>query len=310
MFNLLIAGGADTWEKNPTEFSRERVIQANEYTVKEIAAKYANLNDENIEKIKKFPCLFCYEGTDGFFRIGYITGIRLRSETVILDYEFDQILPPLPVKKLFENKLTFDIYQDFEFSRSHWAIKDVDLFQELVKVGFLTQAQVNAPQQYQSKLPNLKGTEDISGNSVFIVHGHDDQSKTETARFIESMGLTATILHEQISGSHTIIEKFERYASKAVFAVILLTPDDVGYAKDSPNNAKFRARQNVIFELGYFCSLLSRENVCVLYKEGVEILNDFAGVVYTPMDNAGAWKLALARELKAAGLSIDLNKAI
>jgi len=310
LFNLLVSGNREKWEKCPTEFPRDRVIKSYEYTVEEIALKYSSLNDENIDILKGFPCVFSYEGTEGFFRVGYINDIRLRNEDIIVSFEFDQILPPLPVQKLYENKLAFDIYQDFEFSRTHWAVKDLDLFQELVKHGFVTQEQVNASAQYRSPNTKVVNTSTSITNNVFIVHGHDELSKTETARYVESLGLNATILHEQTSRSQTIIEKFEKHASEAAFAIVLLTPDDVGYAKDSPNNAKYRARQNVIFELGYFCSALSRGRVCVLYKEGVEVPNDFAGVVYTPMDNAGAWKLGLAREMKSAGLNIDLNRAL
>lgn len=159
-------------------------------------------------------------------------------------------------------------------------------------------------------------TETISGkkkennDKIFIVHGHDELAKSEAARFVDSLGLKAVILHEQINQSQTIIEKFEKHASEVAFAVVLLTADDVGYAKDNPDSAKFRARQNVIFELGYFSAALTRQKVCVLYKEGVEIPNDFAGVIYTPMDNSGGWQLILAKEMKASGLSIDLNRVI
>lgn len=130
------------------------------------------------------------------------------------------------------------------------------------------------------------------------------------ARYVESLGLKATILHEQISSSQTIIEKFEKHASEAAFAIVLLTPDDRGYAKDSPKIIECRARQNVVFELGYFCSALTRGRVCVLYKEGVEIPSDFSGVVYIPMDDGGAWQFSLAKEMYAAGLDVDLNRLL
>ena len=308
MFNLLISSNQGIWETCPAEFSRDRVISKREYTVPEISEKYSQLSEVNINQLKEFPCIFAYEGTDDFFRIGYINDIRLRSQNIIIDFEFDQIIPPLPKQKMVNHKLAFDVSHDFEFNRNHWAVKDVDLFVELVKLGFVTQEQVNA--STQTRL--LKNGESVDNaqinNSVFVVHGHDELSKVETARFLELLGLKATILHEQTNGGRTIIEKFEGHASKAAFAIVLLTPDDVGYAKDSPNGARFRARQNVIFELGYFCSALSRERVCVLYKEGVEIPNDFTAVVYTPMDTAGAWKFSLAREMKAAGLNVDLNR--
>ena len=71
---------------------------------------------------------------------------------------------------------------------------------------------------------------------------------------------------------------------------------------------KLRARQNVIFELGYFCGALGRARVSVLAKEGVEILSDYLGVGYTLMDPEGAWQLSLARDMKSAGLSFDANR--
>ena len=148
------------------------------------------------------------------------------------------------------------------------------------------------------------------GNRVFIVHGHDDTTKINVARFVDKLGLEAIILHEQASQGKTIIEKFEEHASASCFAIALLTADDVGYPQKKEVEAKPRARQNVIFELGYFCGALSRNNVCVLYQEGVEIPNDYLGVVYTHLDEGGAWQLQLAKEMKSAGIDFDMNKAV
>ena len=156
MFNLLISGGSEKWEKCPASFSRDRVIRKSEYTVAEIAKKYSHLNDANISKLMEFPCIFAYEGIDGFFRIGYIKHVRLRSQEIIIDFEFDQILPALPMQKLFEHKLAFDISHDFEFSRHHWAVKDVDLFSELVKQGIVTQEQLQASVQARIAKKTIK----------------------------------------------------------------------------------------------------------------------------------------------------------
>jgi predicted nucleotide-binding protein len=147
-------------------------------------------------------------------------------------------------------------------------------------------------------------------NTVFIVHGHDDVEKIKVARFIEKLGLEAIILHEQANEGKTIIEKFEAHALNVGFAVVLLTPDDVGASKGAQEKLNPRARQNAILELGYFCGSLGRNRVCVLYKEGVEMPSDYLGVIYTPLDNSDGWHLKLAKEMKAAGLDVDMNKAI
>ena len=166
-------------------------------------------------------------------------------------------------------------------------------------------------------LQAISGNEGVSampqstfGNEVFIVHGHDDEAKETVARFVENFGIEATILHEQANRGQTIPEKFEEHASEVGFAIILLTPDDVGASKDKIKNLKPRARQNVVLELGYFWGRLGRERMCVLYKEGVELPSDIHGILYVPMDSSNGWQLQLAKEMKQAGLPIDLNKLV
>ena len=144
------------------------------------------------------------------------------------------------------------------------------------------------------KTPSLK-----IEKKVFVVHGHDEKLKTQVARFLEKLELQPIILHEQPDRGQTIIEKFEKH-SDVSFAVVLLTPDDIGgkpsekplsagwmgfgaeKAGDAP--LKNRARQNVIFEFGYFIGKLGRANVCGLYCEGVELPSDYSGVLYTKVD--------------------------
>jgi len=143
---------------------------------------------------------------------------------------------------------------------------------------------------------------------VFIVHGRDDPAKTEVARLIERSGLNAVILHEQPNAGRTIIEKFEKFGGSAGFAVVLLTPDDVG--GPGRENLHPRARQNVIGEMFWFAGKLGRERVCALKKGDIEMPSDFVGVGYTKMDDLGAWKTELLRELNAAGYEVDWKKAL
>jgi predicted nucleotide-binding protein len=149
----------------------------------------------------------------------------------------------------------------------------------------------------------------VTSRRVFVVHGHDEEAKQSAARCLEKLDLEAVILHEQPNQGRTIIEKFEDYADVG-FAVVLLTPDDLGAAKADASDLKSRARQNVIFELGFFIGRLGRQRVCALYKGDVEIPSDFAGVLWVQMDPGGAWRFSMGRELKAAGLDVDLNRLI
>jgi predicted nucleotide-binding protein len=150
-----------------------------------------------------------------------------------------------------------------------------------------------------------------ASRKVFVVHGRNNELKETVARYLAVLDLKPIILHEQASAGQTIIEKFERHSDSS-FAVILLTPDDVGALSSADSIAELskRARQNVVFEWGYFVARLGRRNVCALVAEGVELPSDMQGIVYLTLDQGGAWKTLLARELKAGNIEIDLNLAI
>ncbi len=150
--------------------------------------------------------------------------------------------------------------------------------------------------------------------SIFIVHGHDEEMKQHVARVLSQLDLSPIILHEQPNQGGTIIEKFEANASADAvsFAVVLLSPDDLAYpATGKSKEAKPRARQNVVLELGYFIGKLGRGRVFPL-KRGtdLELPSDIHGVIYTPYDSAKQWRFELVRELKAAGYSVDANKLL
>jgi predicted nucleotide-binding protein len=146
---------------------------------------------------------------------------------------------------------------------------------------------------------------------VFVVHGRNNELKETVARYLAQLRLEPVILHEQPSAGRTVIEKFESHCD-ACFAVILLTPDDVGCLSPATSLDALgkRARQNVVFEWGFFVAKLGRRNVCALVAEGVELPSDMGGIVFIPLDQYGAWKMLLARELKACKVDIDLNRAI
>ena len=116
-------------------------------------------------------------------------------------------------------------------------------------------------------------------SKVFIVHGHNGELRERVARIIESEG-------------------------DAAGAVCLFTADDEGRAQ-AEQSEKPRARQNVVFEAGYFIGRLGRENVAILVDKGIEIPSDLQGVVYTGTDS---WEVGLLKELKSMGYSIDFNK--
>jgi predicted nucleotide-binding protein len=117
----------------------------------------------------------------------------------------------------------------------------------------------------------------------FIVHGHDKPALLELKNFIQnSLKLCEpVVLAERPSGGATIIEKLEKYGDDIDVVFVLATPDDVGRRKGTPVS-RSRARQNVIFELGYFFGKVHRRSgrVVVLHKGDLDLPSDINGVIY------------------------------
>jgi hypothetical protein len=152
-------------------------------------------------------------------------------------------------------------------------------------------------------------TQDVAGrvsshnSDVFIVHGHDAVRRNELQRLIESFGLRPIVLDQQDDRGMTIIEKFEHYASSSGFAFVLMTPDDRGHPGEGDREYQFRARQNVIMELGWFMARLGRKRVVLLHKGEVEIPSDISGIVYIRFERS-VYEVAqrIRQRLKGEGL--------
>jgi predicted nucleotide-binding protein len=146
------------------------------------------------------------------------------------------------------------------------------------------------------------------GDQVFVVHGRDEGVREQVARLLERLELEAIILHEKPDRGRTVIEKFEQHALRVGYAVVLLTPDDFARGPDDSSwpEEPNRARQNVILELSYFMGSLGRSRTAALYAIGTELPSDIHGLLSIPLDES--WQLKLAKEMRDAGLPVDLNR--
>ncbi len=164
----------------------------------------------------------------------------------------------------------------------------------------------------RSGLPNPpRSARPGATNSVFVVHGHDQGLTTAVARYLEKLKLKANILHERGNPGATIIEKFEA-ASDVDFAVVLATGDDL-FTSPTATNAgapatpQKRARQNVIFELGFFFAKLSRARTALVTEPEVELPSDCAGIIYIDRNE---WQKRLLANLGEAGFKFDQDDVI
>lgn len=149
----------------------------------------------------------------------------------------------------------------------------------------------------ESVADNSKKSSKNNSKKVFIVHGRDDSKKYELSGFLYEQGLEPIILHEQVNNGQTIIEKIEKNSDVGC-AIIILTPDDEGKLKNSDMPLKTRARQNVIFEAGYFMGKLGR-NRTILLSGVEETMSDIDGIVYLNINN---YKGDLLKELRSLNL--------
>lgn len=168
-----------------------------------------------------------------------------------------------------------------------------------------TQAPVR--QDFQQPEPTeqpINPADKDSKQKVFIVHGHDDNLRMDVELLVRTVGLKPIVLMDQANGGNTIIQKIQEYG-EVDYAIVLYTPCDEGRKKGS-QDLEDRARQNVVFEHGYFIGRLGCNKVASLYKPDVELPNDMAGVVYIKTNSD--WKTQLLREFKKAGLRFDANE--
>lgn len=304
MLNLLISGNPESWDSSPYELDKSRV--AVEYTADEVSERYKSLDENALRELKSFPTLFVTENEATDSRVGTIKDIKVRARTVVIHFEFDPMIPPLPRGTIESLRIDLDLGR-WELSRTHWAVKDEDLLEILVNKQLISKDHAANSIVFGSHFvpvppppPQKPGSQ--NNTQVFIVHGHDEIAKLDMANFITRLGLEPIILHMQASSGMTVIEKIEAY-SNVGFAVVLYTPCDVG-AKRGELSFNQRARQNVVFEHGYLIAKLGRSRVTALVKGSVEIPNDISGVVYVSLDDQGRWKDELVREMRSAGYKV------
>ena len=188
-------------------------------------------------------------------------------------------------------------------------LEEGDLFNELLVSGVPKKTNKPKDSTARTKLPSALVP---SNNKVFIVHGDDDALKIELEVFLSRIGIKPIVLHRDVEGGQTIIEKAAAN-SDVSYAFILLTPDEISYTIDQSNiidadrKKQTKARANVIFEFGYLVAKLGSKNVCALHKGDVEIPSELSGFIYKKVDkNIEEIGCSLIKDITAAGLKPEL----
>ena len=131
MFNLLMQGVP--WEVGRGSVQLGRMF---EYTEEAVANRLKDGQLPRVAKLTELPCLFMQEGVDDEIgRVGTIIRARIVGGEVAFEYSYDPQVPPLINRTIFGHRTDFDMPHEFEFSRSHWAVKDVDLFRLVLRLA-------------------------------------------------------------------------------------------------------------------------------------------------------------------------------
>lgn len=309
MFNLMVTAGDNAWEEGAYVWDRSRML---EYTDDAIREPLKDLTEDNLETLATLPTLFMYEQhAEGVPRVGMIKRIQQRGSEFRVIFEFYEELPPIDPDAIAAHKWDLNL-ADFEFSRTHWAVKDGDLLAILREHGLIPPTEEAAAAEPEAE-PAAPPPVVIKPAKVFLVHGRDEAAKHAVARFLKTrVGLDVVILSERPNKGRSILTKFQEESEGATFAVILMTPDDLGSLRPEllpPGSAapaaKMRPRQNVIFEMGFFIGQFGVDRVCALVPPGVERPSDYDGIVYVPYDDAEGWQRKLVTELHAANVPVS-----
>jgi predicted nucleotide-binding protein len=161
-------------------------------------------------------------------------------------------------------------------------------------------------------------TTDEAKHSVFVVHGHDDSARGEVSKYLREIGVKPIVLSEIEEPEDSLLRRFLRIAEQAAFAVVVFSPDDIGASLvhfDAPKGGdkalRYRARQNVVLELGFFLGKLKDFNKVFVLRSNprepwpeFEMPSDLAGAIYKELDKQGRWKSLLRSALIKNGVEV------
>lgn len=157
MYNLLMVYSG--WEGGRGTLNLGRVF---EYTASDVEQRFRGPEGIRFDEMIRYPCLFMAEGIGPeIARVGRIFEYRVVRNEVIIDYGFEQGVPTLLNRVIYDNRLDFEMPTEFEFSRGHWAVKSVDLYKVLIRI---THSQRQKPRVF-----SISDHESIDSNLISVM---------------------------------------------------------------------------------------------------------------------------------------------
>lgn len=165
---------------------------------------------------------------------------------------------------------------------------------------------VKVKESFKRFLDNKKGIKMEQVAKIFLIFGHNREQFKRIKKILYDMRTMPVYLEREADTGKTIIELVEKYTD-ASYAVALMTNDDCCYPTKTPDKTYFRARQNVIFEIGYIYARLGRGHLMFLKEDGVELPSDIAGIRYHLLSKSDTEiQIELSREFNKLGIPYEL----
>ena len=191
MYNLFVTSHLGYWEQNRGyEFERHRV---SEYLDNDIADEYR----ENLSKRKELPCLFSYEGFKSYGRVGRLQSVRESAGMVIVEYQLDDAFPPVPI-------LSEDTYARFgcsgwECNRTHWAVKNIDLYKVVAEIYGQKILDANPPPVSASAMERIWGSDNADHPLLFLSHKVKYRNEiSKLAKNLNANGINTFVAHHDV----------------------------------------------------------------------------------------------------------------
>jgi hypothetical protein len=180
MYNLLVTAEEGAWDRSFYQYDRSRFL---EYTNNKVAIAFKSLTEKRITTLKSFPCVFAYEGTKNNVRIGFLTSIKERGRSILIEYKFHPEIHEIPFSSIESIAPLLDI-RDWEMNRTHWAVKDEKLFERLQAASLIESYLIEAPEEHED-IDKLQESETHSFK-VTTVQGFIEKVLSERGEEVKS----------------------------------------------------------------------------------------------------------------------------
>ncbi len=218
MYNLFVSGREDAWQGEPIFYDIDRCINIHEGTSDTLATLFASLNKNQVEQLKQLPCIFAYEAHQKRNpKFGFITEILNRHGEVRISYTVIEVNNFITLDQFADTGFDLDI-ADFYFNRTHWAVKDVDLFRELGKLGIdLPKPDItpNLSEVKEGGIASKSVGELVPENSI----AHIEKPKKSVLRYLNKNAPALMFLAACVAGAWTIFLYYSSSPSKEEFQV-------------------------------------------------------------------------------------------